>query len=348
MHWSFLPLVATAVSPASIQETGQTRNEKFLSIFEIVRFNNEQCETEDGNRGTCFSAADCRNPEKGSGEAKGTCASGFGVCCYSKIDSCVNGQIVKLPLVNIQSPGFPSGIQTSAGDSCSTSRQATDSSPQSYSYIIGKYSSNVVQFKVEFMTTELSGPYLGDCTNDTLLITGADPNSNRMIPNLCGILTGQHFYVNARTVDDFTITINLSATLNQKWHILISAIESTNSEMLAPNGCLQYYTSFSDTISSFNNDDGNGELLNNQMYSICLKEDNKYCDVGLSQNNFDLEGSSGVCEDSVTFGYKQFCGSSLATNTWNYTGPYLITVMSDDSNSGMKVGFNINYVLLPC
>lgn len=216
------------------------------------------------------------------------------------------------------------------------------------SYIIGKYSPDVVQFKITFKTAELSGPMDGDCKNDTITITGADPVSTRNIPTLCGILSGQHIYVNVKTVDTFVFTISLSSLGLQKWDISVTAIES-NSEILAPRGCLQYHTEAFDSIETFNNDDGNGELLNNQLYSICIKQDDEYCDVSLNQNNFDLgKSKDNTCDDAVSFGYQSFCGDALGISQWNYTGPYVIPVMTDSMNDNKNFGFKINYVLLPC
>ena len=32
----------------------------------------------------------------------------------------------------------------------------------------------------------------------------------------------------------------------------------------------------------------------------------------------------------------------------NFTGPYVFPVCSDDSNTDMKMGYEISYLLLPC
>lgn len=347
MHWALLPLLVTAVSAAAVQEQEgeQTRDGKLFSIFQIVRFENDVCTTSDAKPGVCFTDAECRD---GGGEAKGNCASGFGVCCHFNADTCKSGQTFKQPVTAITSKGFPNGINTA--DACATqngrsveSRQAVETN----SWIIGKYSEDVVQFRIDFKTLEIANPMMGKCENDTLVISGADPASTRSIPILCGTLTDQHIYVNVRTVDTFTLTINLAEEKDQRWEIHVTALDSTDA-LLAPRGCLQYYTNVTETLSTFNNDQGNGELINDQMYSICIEQKDDYCDVGLTVNNFDLGGSNGACEDSVAFGTSQYCGQTFTTNTWNYTGCYSIPVMSDSDNSGMNVGFEISYILLPC
>ena len=48
-----------------------------------MKFNNEMCEAVDGSPGTCYTASECTT--KG-GEERGSCASGFGVCCVGKCD----------------------------------------------------------------------------------------------------------------------------------------------------------------------------------------------------------------------------------------------------------------------
>ena len=53
-----------------------------FSIFTIVRFQNEPCLTSAMNNGTCYTKNDCANR---GGLAQGSCASGFGVCCYCKL-----------------------------------------------------------------------------------------------------------------------------------------------------------------------------------------------------------------------------------------------------------------------
>ena len=53
-----------------------------LSLFSVVRFANSQCYGSNGYNGTCLTAAEC---SQNGGNASGSCASGFGVCCTGKI-----------------------------------------------------------------------------------------------------------------------------------------------------------------------------------------------------------------------------------------------------------------------
>ena len=48
-------------------------------FYFLNRFQNEMCLTKKNNNGTCYTSHDCL--AKG-GQPQGSCASGFGVCCY--------------------------------------------------------------------------------------------------------------------------------------------------------------------------------------------------------------------------------------------------------------------------
>lgn len=52
-----------------------------LSLFTVIRFKNEACKSGSGSNGTCYSSGDC---SAHGGQASGSCAQGFGVCCLCK------------------------------------------------------------------------------------------------------------------------------------------------------------------------------------------------------------------------------------------------------------------------
>ena len=159
---------------------------------------------------------------------------------------------------------------------------------------------------------------MGDCTNDTLLITGADPVTHKHLPtNLCGIHHGQHLYLSVKQSTGVQITINLANVHTQKWKVLVRQYDSSQTDLLAPRGCLQYHRDDMGRISNFNGGHGTAEMLNNHMYSICIAQKDDYCDVALTQHSFDLPGTSGACSDSLAFGFNVVCGTSLGFNTCN-------------------------------
>jgi len=354
MHWAVIPLLVTAVSAAAVEPAAETaaaetdREGKLFSIFQIVKFNNEACDAVDGTMGTCYTASECTNL---GGEERGNCASGFGVCCVAVVDPC-SGAAVSLNNSYIVNPGYP-GDATSGSTACTGSGVSrsgrTAGTTATYTWNITKASTDIVQFRLDFEVLELSAPMMGDCTNDTLTITGADSVTHKNLPtNLCGILTGHHIYLSVKDVDSFQLAIKLASMGIQKWTIKISQFASYQTDLLAPRGCLQYFREDMGTISSFNSAGGSPEFLNDHMYSICIAGNDAYCDVALSAHTFDLTGSAGACSDSITFGSNVACGSSLSFSTWNFTGPYVMSVMSDSDNSAMVTGFDIGFVLLPC
>jgi len=193
---------------------------------------------------------------------------------------------------------------------------------------------------------------MGMCTNESLKITGVDAVTEKVLPtNLCGVLTGQHIYISMKTATKMTVTITVTGDREQKWNLLVRQFESTQTDYLAPRGCLQYFREDAATFSTFNHIGGIGELLNDHMYSVCLAENEAYCDVSLTSSLFDLKGAAGACSDAVAFGSSAFCGQTFAnmgTLLWNFTGPYTIPIMTDSDNTDMNSGFEISYIMLPC
>ena len=205
-----------------------------------------------------------------------------------------------------------------------------------------------------------------------MTIMGADAVTNKILPDkLCGVLTGQHLYLSVKDLgtDFLTIEITLSMNGTQEWEMLITQIEGDATADLAPRGCLQYFKEDAATFSSFNWDSGNGMLINDNQYSICIMDNDAYCDVALTANSmFELTQTSGTCMDKIAFGTNVYCGTTFndATNmatcmkpptftftlipflAGNFTGAYQIPVFTDGDNTAMAVGFEISYVLLPC
>jgi len=351
MNLVILPLMVAAahaaapLAPAKVAEEGDvTRDGKLFSVFQIVKFNNDACTAVDGTMGTCYTASECTT--KG-GEERGNCASGFGVCCVAVIDNCATSPTVSLNNSYIQNQGYPGDVSTGAS-ACATTRQTGLTAE----YTISKAASDIVQFRFDFLTTKVSAPMMGNCDNDTIMITGADPVTMKTMPmNLCGVLSGSHIYVSVKDVDSVKLTITLTSLADQKWNILVRQFDSSQTEYLAPRGCLQYYRQDIGTLETFNYNGGNGELLNDHMYTMCIAQNDDYCDIALQSSSFMLGGSSGACSDAVVFGTNQLCGSTFGTSgqlNWNYTGSYMVPFMSDSDNAAMDGGFSIGFVLLPC
>merc|ERR1719334_678283 len=62
----------------SVAAESSSRNGKLFPIVQIVTFENGPCQQDNGGQGICYSQSECDSLE---GEASGTCAKGYGVCC---------------------------------------------------------------------------------------------------------------------------------------------------------------------------------------------------------------------------------------------------------------------------
>lgn len=312
---------------SSSEVDGLNRDGKFLSVFQIVKFKNDACPATTGDTGTCFTAAECT--AKG-GVANGNCAESFGVCCTFTITEC-DGTVTQQNTY-IQSPGYPAAAPTGM---CM--------------YTVNKCDAGICQFRFDFEDVVLSQPDRGDCTNDTLSFSGFDAVSMKVVPStLCGTLTGQHMYVSVKDVTDASkIIFDIASMASMaRWRVKITQIACTDTENLAPRGCLTYAMTEAGTIQSYNWNGGNGELINNQAFSHCIKDMDGFCDIALTSMEFDIGN-----DDSVTFGGNSQNGAifgSAGSLTWNFTGPYIATVISGMDNDNMNEGYNINYMLLPC
>ncbi|KAK8378873.1 hypothetical protein O3P69_009539 [Scylla paramamosain] len=89
--------VSTATSTPRTNRTATVG--RFL--FSMVRIANTGC-VADGSSGTCYTATECR--QRG-GTSIGSCARGFGVCCYKEI-TC--GDTTMTNCTYLVSPGYPS------------------------------------------------------------------------------------------------------------------------------------------------------------------------------------------------------------------------------------------------
>jgi hypothetical protein len=284
----------------------------------------------------------------------------------------------------IVNPGYPNDVADATAGSCSSSSGAagrvapriffpttttTETAAETavtnvevsgtdtmYRWAIFKATPTVEQIRIDFVEFDIAGPITGACTNESMTIMGADAVTNKILPDkLCGVLTGQHLYLSVKDLgtDFLTVEITLSSNGTQEWEMLVTQIEGDATDVLAPRGCLQYFKDDAATFSSFNWDSGNGMLINDNQYSICIKDNDAYCDVALTANSmFELTQTSSVCMDKIAFGTNVYCGTNFndATNmaTWNFTGAYNIPVFTDGDNTAMAVGFEISYVLLPC
>jgi len=265
--------VGGVLSEETHEEDVGERGGKVLSVFNVVTFPNSACGASNGYNGTCYTASECT--AKG-GTASGTCASSFGVCCVFSI-AC--------------------GGTSSANNSYAIiSSYSTSSDADPCTYTFCKTSSDVCKLRIDFDTMELSKPTtlsstvvatdswkVGYCHTDSLTITNP---GGTVPPIICGYNTGQHMFITASDqCNQINIDIDTGSTsTTRKWQIKVTQYECGN--MMAPEqDCLQYLTSQTGTIASFNWDTSASSVassqvhLTNQNYDICIRRTRGYCSV---------------------------------------------------------------------
>jgi len=347
---------------------------KSFSLFSVVQFDNVECTTtiEGGNTfGTCLTSTECGDR---GGVNQGNCASGFGVCCFVRVDQTDCGATINNNITYIENTAFPVATTgaTSANINCQYSVQGA---------------TNVCQIRLDFATVVIGTPSttatsIGRCTGDSITVTS--PSGYAITP-LCGTLSGTHMYVEtARQVPGATIQIQTSAvqTINRSWKIKTISLECETA-FKAPTDCLQYLTGVSNSFTSFNF--GN-LMIRNLQYDVCIRPERGYCRFQLQESSsviasFVLDPAPATaaatvgasCDthfitvDSYTTliagasaGSTRFCGNRLNLITGNTASGVLIgdgprmkvgVFSSNTVDQGSAVtptGFDLMYTQIPC
>lgn len=145
---------------------------------------------------------------------------------------------------------------------------------------------NVCQVRLDLEEFSLRGPhkYLGSCRQDRLIVSTTLPNGIG-ITELCGNNSGQHLYF---PVDpkaggsSVSLMMMTSQSSRYLWKVRITQIDClADPQSVAPTGCLQYHTSLSGTIQSFNY--AGGMYQSGLDYAICIKRSVNTCRVEFQQ-----------------------------------------------------------------
>merc|ERR1711976_835919 len=252
MKW--LLCLFLGVSVATALPTAQKQGKAF-SLFSVVTFPNNECTTlmTPAMSGVCITSEECQNSGNTVATASGNCASGFGVSCFRRITE-------------------PGAVTESVTQTNRAFPIMTDSS--------------VCAVKFDFINVQLKDPTGAGACEDTLsVVTPARSPAAGFVPgNLCGVLTGQHVYVDVNTAGGAmaaTININNDNTaFNRVWKILVQRI-ACDSPDLPPAGCIQFFTGLSGMITSFNGarmGDAH-QMIQNQQYRVCIKRGAGMCGV---------------------------------------------------------------------
>jgi len=300
----------------------QEEEGRVLSLFNVVKFNNDQCKGSTMN-GTCYTKQECKDR---GGTESGNCAEGFGVCCLISLACGGSSHDNNTYLVK---------SSVTAGTTCS--------------YQICPASSKICRIRYDFTThtlalqaqgtaaTESTKVKLtsgnqgaaGNCVSDTFSIAnmgGENP------PVICGVNDGQHMILDTdgQMCQDALFTIG-SDTHTRKWDIHVTQYtceEMETSSGAGPSGCLQYHTGSTGHIASFGFPltyltgttlvTASVTHLNNQDYKICFRKEhgkNKLCYAPKAASSLAVidQGTFGVSGSTeggyVQQGHDSYCWS---------------------------------------
>ncbi|RZF44247.1 hypothetical protein LSTR_LSTR003887 [Laodelphax striatellus] len=278
------------VQSASNHLQRRMRERRFLPLFTVVQFPNQDCKALTGDNGTCMSQYECK---ASGGISSGICANNFGVCCLFMV-TC--GQTSNRNGSYFVNKNYP----------------APNDETGSCQVTLRKAHPDVCQYRIDFIQFSLMGPEQVNhlCNSDQFLVSGSSP-----VPPICGKNTGSHIYVDAGDLGlPVMLTIITSgASFSRNWKMRISQIPC-NSNMKAEDGCLQYYSGVSGQIKSFNYEPNSGLQLSNQDYTMCIRSERNFCSIQYSAcpdlgnvKPFRISFHSNNVESPNDMGNRGFC-----------------------------------------
>lgn len=278
------------------------RNQKLISSFQIVKFPNDPCVGSATRNGTCYTSQECSDKK---GTSAGSCADGFGVCCTFLVTNC--GSTI---YENQTDWTIPAALPTTE-NSCKLN--------------VCPQSTDICSLRIDFTAFQINGPstvqaavqvrrrfgtpvgnnddvvytaegssFATNCLLDMFSVTSASTSTNP--PGVCGLLTGEHMYVEADTDRCNMLQFSLAATngvlpaagqtnergvaaqANRNWDIKITQIECT-SELLPPPGCTKYYWGAGTVrMTTYNFGAGAGSThLASQHERFCVRRERGNC-----------------------------------------------------------------------
>ena len=269
---SLVLTVLGSVTGVEISET-RARDPRFFGLFNIVSFPNNACKADNDKTGLCFTGSECSSR---SGEARGDCANGFGVCCVF-IHTCGMGSGV-LTLDNkvdyLENANYPQ----------------EDEDPSMCLAQIQPCNENICQIRIDFEDFEMdagSEPKR-PCNRDSVKISSGG-GSDLGIGDLCGDNIGQHIYIPVkRGMGGASIRISTSGrgtaaniTQGYKWKMKVTQLDCKDDfDEIAPDGCIQYHTEQEGMIKSFNFDPMQKvQYPLNLDYAYCFKKPDTACEI---------------------------------------------------------------------
>jgi len=355
------------------------KEQKAFSLFSVVTFKNEDCQSQDNTamngprNGTCYTSTECS--DKG-GKQSGSCASGFGVCCLFTKETC--GDDINQNQTYIRNEDFPTALSGASLSACS--------------FTVNKCDSEICRVRLDFEQFTILGPAstasldtVAACI-DSFEVSGL--TTGNTVPKICGENMGQHMYfeIGSGASDNADLKFTFGAVAGSRTFEIKVTQYSCSSDVTPPEGCLQWHTGTEGRLETFNFQAGEGGFhLSDQQYSICIRQEAGMCcteySVCSDTNSMtlgmqaatavqgslctldyvEIEGSSGTCGGRALL--NRYCGQKLGfdgaatidTNICDCTAPFRVgittdSVATDDGTpmAGMNRGVCLEYTQKPC
>jgi len=295
---------------------------KSISIFNVVKFPNDVCVGTSNKNGTCYTAEECKTI---GGVESGSCAKGYGVCCTITLTCETNAM-----------------SHTTAQNNSVLMMAATTSPPQRCDYVICPLSSSICRIRLDFDAFTIAGPYvwtssgaateggaMGKCQTDTFSATGSLGGS----PVICGGNQNQHMFVDTNGQKCITANFAFGGTsTSRQFNIKVLQYNCADKDMGGPTSCLQYFTSETGLVSSYNYPVGATTVLTNaaspatayqhlasQSYAICFRRGAGKCALCFSPDVLTPATPSNFGTIGQSFGLSVSSMASSATMTYSET-----------------------------
>jgi len=338
----------------------EDKDERSLSLFTVVNFENTDCDTTDGQKGKCYNTEECT--AKG-GTTSGNCASGFGVCCVVTLAAC--GGDVTHNSTYVANEGFTTTSTTGVTTAVTCE------------YKVKYLNTDICQLRLEFQTFELKVAGEGNLANAATDTFAATSPSGSSPPRITGLNSARHMYVEtSRSTTEPTLTFNIKAGAAARWNVRVDQIECSNTNK-APAGCTQYFTAATGTVNSYNfRTMGTVNELTEQSTTICIRQGANSCTVqytAASDTSFivgatDADAEVNTCAIAAlyiprvegTFGSGSVCQGTFS-GTQDSTvdsaviqrAPFILTHKTPTNDAGTDYtaalsGFRLDYSQLGC
>jgi len=288
-----ISLLYTATVTTKLNFTASTpeKQAKQFSLFSVVQFPNEVCSTTSGtySNGTCITASECSGR---GGTAQGSCAAGFGVCCIYTFSE--SGSRISRNVSYIVNPSYPSTY-------------VPTSTPTTLTYTIEKCSCDVCRLRLDYEVFQLTtgntnvGATIntGACNVDYLLMTTTAHTVSTVTtgnygsyPLICGTNGGLHSYLDMSCTCGDTATLNMEIgdATDNLWRIRVTQISCDNDNVANQEGCFQYFTGTSGTITSYGLQ--SDLMLASQNYAVCIRPEEGMCCIEYTATTWEVARGS--------------------------------------------------------